>query len=154
MEYVTLNNGVKMPQLGFGVFQIKDPAECEQAVKDAISAGYRLIDTAASYGMEGWAPFAEGKNNLFHNETLKCIGEKYGKSIAQVILRWLLDRGIVCIPKSVKKERMEENFNVFDFALDEEDREKISALDTGASCFFDHRDPAVVENLAGLVRNV
>ena len=77
------------------------------------------------------------------------------KSIAQVILRWLLDRGIVCIPKkSVKKERMEENFNVFDFALDEEDREKISALDTGASCFFDHRDPAVVENLAGLVRNV
>lgn len=283
MEYVTLNNGVKMPQLGFGVFQIKDPAECEQAVKDAISAGYRLIDTAASYGneeavgkaikqcgvpreelfittklwisdttyegakaafhkslerlgldyldlylihqplndyygawrameelykegkvraigvcsfypdrladliafnevapavnqveanvffqqkeaqkymqskgiaMEGWAPFAEGKNNLFHNETLKRIGEKYGKSIAQVILRWLLDRGVVCIPKSVKKERMEENFNVFDFALDEEDREKISALDTGASCFFDHRDPAVVENLAGLVRNV
>ncbi|BCZ27489.1 hypothetical protein EUBC25_15760 [Claveliimonas bilis] len=145
MEYVTLNNGVKMPQLGFGVFQIKDPAECEQAVKDAISAGYRLIDTA---------PFAEGKNNLFHNETLKCIGEKYGKSIAQVILRWLLDRGVVCIPKSVKKERMEENFNVFDFALDEEDREKISALDTGTSCFFDHRDPAVVENLAGLVRNV
>lgn len=272
-----------MPQLGFGVFQIKDPAECEQAVKDAISAGYRLIDTAASYGneeavgkaikqcgvpreelfittklwisdttyegakaafhkslerlgldyldlylihqplndyygawrameelykegkvraigvcsfypdrladliafnevapavnqveanvffqqkeaqkymqskgiaMEGWAPFAEGKNNLFHNETLKRIGEKYGKSIAQVILRWLLDRGVVCIPKSVKKERMEENFNVFDFALDEEDREKISALDTGASCFFDHRDPAVVENLAGLVRNV
>lgn len=280
---VSLNNGVKMPQLGFGVFQIKDPAECEQAVKDAISAGYRLIDTAASYGneeavgkaikqcgvpreelfittklwisdttyegakaafhkslerlgldyldlylihqplndyygawrameelykegkvraigvcsfypdrladliafnevapavnqveanvffqqkeaqkymqskgiaMEGWAPFAEGKNNLFHNETLKRIGEKYGKSIAQVILRWLLDRGVVCIPKSVKKERMEENFNVFDFALDEEDREKISALDTGASCFFDHRDPAVVENLAGLVRNV
>ncbi len=283
MEYVTLNNGVKMPQLGFGVFQIKDPAECEQAVKDAISAGYRLIDTAASYGneeavgkaikqcgvpreelfittklwisdttyegakaafhkslerlgldyldlylihqplndyygawrameelykegkvraigvcsfypdrladliafnevapavnqveanvffqqkeaqkymqskgivMEGWALFAEGKNNLFHNETLKCIGEKYGKSIAQVILRWLLDRGVVCIPKSVKKEKMEENFNVFDFALDEEDREKISALDTGASCFFAHRDPAVVENLAGLVRNV
>lgn len=283
MEYVTLNNGVKMPQIGFGVYQIKDPAECEQAVVDAVATGYRLIDTAASYGneeavgkaikrcgvpreelfittklwisdttyegakaaflksldklglnyldlylihqplndyygawsameelykegriraigvcsfypdrladliafnevapavnqveanvffqqkesqkymqskgvvMEGWAPFAEGKNELFHNETLKEIGEKHGKSIAQVVLRWLLQRGIVCIPKSVKKERMEENFNVFDFTLDEDDLAKIAALDTGKSCFFDHRDPAVVENLAGLVRNV
>ena len=283
MEYVTLNNGVKMPQLGFGVYQIKDPAECEQAVVDAVSTGYRLIDTAASYGneeavgraikrcgvpreelfittklwisdttyegaktafqksldklgldyldlylihqplndyygawrameelykegkiraigvcsfypdrladliafnevapavnqveanvffqqnesqkymqskgvvMEGWAPFAEGKNDLFHNETLKEIGEKHGKSVAQVVLRWLLQRGIVCIPKSVKKERMEENFNVFDFTLDKEDFAKIGALNTGMSCFFDHRDPAVVENLAGLVRNV
>ena len=283
MEYVTLNNGVKMPQLGFGVYQIKDPAQCEQAVLDAISTGYRLIDTAASYGneeavgaairkcgvpreelfittklwisdtsyegtkkafqksldklglsyldlylihqplndyygawrameelykegkvraigvcnfypdrladlisfnevapavnqveanvffqqqdsqkyiqskgvvMEGWAPFAEGKNDLFHNETLQKIGEKYGKSIAQVVLCWLLQRGIVCIPKSVKKERMEENFNVFDFQLDAEDVAKIEAMDTGMSCFFDHHDPAVVENLAGLVRNV
>lgn len=283
MEYVTLNNGVKMPQLGFGVFQIKDPAQCEQAVLDAISVGYRLIDTAASYGneeavgraikkcgvpreelfittklwisdtsyegakdafqksldklgldyldlylihqplnnyygawrameelykegkvraigvcsfypdrladliafnevapavnqveanvffqqkesqeymeskgvvMEGWAPFAEGKNDLFQNETLQKIGDKYGKSIAQVVLRWLLQRGIVCIPKSVKKERMEQNFNVFDFQLNQEDMEKIAGLDTGASCFFNHRDPAVVENLAGLVRNV
>lgn len=283
MEYVTLNNGVKMPQLGFGVFQIKDPAQCEQAVLDAISVGYRLIDTAASYGneeavgraikkcgvpreelfittklwisdtsyegakaafkksldklgldyldlylihqplndyygawrameelykegkvraigvcsfypdrladliafnevapavnqveanvffqqkesqeymeskgvvMEGWAPFAEGKNNLFQNETLQKIGDKYGKSIAQVVLRWLLQRGIVCIPKSVKKERMEQNFNVFDFQLNQEDMEKIAGLDTGTSCFFNHRDPAVVENLAGLVRNV
>lgn len=283
MKYVTLNNGVTMPQLGFGVFQIKDPVECEQAVLDAISVGYRLIDTAASYGneeavgraiakcgvpreelfittklwisdtsyegakwafqksldklglnyldlylihqplndyygawrameelyeagkvraigvcsfypdrladliafnkvapavnqveanvffqqeesrkymqskgvvMEGWAPFAEGKNDLFHNETLAEIGEKYGKSIAQVVLRWLLQRGIVCIPKSVKKERMEQNFDVFDFNLAEEDMKKIAALDTGNSCFFNHRDPAVVENLAGLVRNV
>lgn len=71
-----------------------------------------------------------------------------------MVLRWLLQRGIVCIPKSVKKERMEENFNVFDFTLDEEDFAKIAALDTGMSCFFDHRNPAVVENLAGLVRNV
>ena len=283
MEYVTLNNGVKMSQLGFGVYQIKDPAQCEQAVLDAISTGYRLIDTAASYGneeavgaairkcgvpreelfittklwisdtsyegtkkafqksldklglsyldlylihqplndyygawrameelykegkvraigvcnfypdrladlisfnevapavnqveanvffqqqdsqkyiqskgvvMEGWAPFAEGKNDLFHNETLQKIGEKYGKSIAQVVLRWLLQRGIVCIPKSMKKERMEENFNVFDFQLDAEDVAKIEAMDTGMSCFFGHHDPAVVENLAGLVRNV
>lgn len=283
MEYVTLNNGVKMPQLGFGVYQIKDPAQCEQAVLDAISVGYRLIDTAASYGneeavghtirkcgvpreelfittklwisdtsyegakkafqksldklgldyldlylihqplndyygawrameelykegkvraigvcsfypdrladllsfnevapavnqveanvffqqnesqkymqsrgvvMEGWAPFAEGKNDLFHNEVLARIGEKHGKSVAQVVLRWLLQRGIVCIPKSVKKERMEQNFDVFDFTLDGEDLAQIAALDTGMSCFFDHHDPAVVENLAGLVRNV
>lgn len=283
MKYVTLNNGVNMPQLGFGVFQIADPLSCEQAVTDAISTGYRMIDTAASYGneeavgraikhcgisreelfittklwisdtsyegakkafqksldrlgldyldlylihqplndyygawrameelykegkvraigvcsfypdrladliafneitpavnqveanvffqqkgsqkymeskgviMEGWAPFAEGKNDLFHNETLKNIGAKYGKSIAQVVLCWLLQRGIVCIPKSIKKERMEENFNVFDFSLDKEDIQKIEALDTGKSCFFDHRDPVVVENLTGLVRNV
>ena len=104
--------------------------------------------------MEGWAPFAEGKNNLFQNETLQKIGDKYGKSIAQIVLRWLLQRGIVCIPKSVNKERMEQNFNVFDFQLAQEDMDKIAELDTGASCFFNHRDPAVVENLAGLVRNV
>ena len=226
-----------MPKLGFGVFQIRDAAQCEQAVRDAIDVGYRLIDTAASYGneeavgkaikscgvaredlfittklwisdtsyegakkafqksldrladliafnkvapavnqveanvffqqkesqkymeskgvvMEGWAPFAEGKNDLFHNETLRGIGEKYGKTIAQVVLRWLLQRGVVCIPKSTKWERMEENFQVFDFTLSEEDMETIAALDTRKSCFFDHRDPAVVENLAGMVRNV
>ena len=283
MENVRLNNGIKMPKLGFGVFQIRDAAQCEQAVRDAIDVGYRLIDTAASYGneeavgkaikscgvaredlfittklwisdtsyegakkafqksldwlgldyldlylihqplndyygawrameemyeagkiraigvcsfypdrladliafnkvapavnqveanvffqqkesqkymeskgvvMEGWAPFAEGKNDLFHNETLRGIGEKYGKTIAQVVLRWLLQRGVVCIPKSTKRERMEENFQVFDFTLSEEDMETIAALDTGKSCFFDHRDPAVVENLAGMVRNV
>lgn len=283
MEYVTLNNGIKMPQLGFGVYQIRDPKECEKAVLDAISVGYRLIDTAASYGneeavgeairkcgvpreelfittklwisdtsyegakkafqksldklglqyldlylihqplndyygawrgmeelyqegkvrtigvcsfypdrladlisfqkvapavnqveanvffqqreaqrymqsrnvvMEGWAPFAEGKNDLFHNETLQKIGQKHGKTVAQAVLRWLLQRGIVCIPKSVRKERMEENFAVFDFQMDKSDMEQIAALDTGKSCFFDHRDPAVVENLAGLVRNV
>ena len=237
MEYVRLNNGIKMPKLGFGVFQIRDAAQCEQAVRDAIDVGYRLIDTAASYGneeavgkaikscgvaredlfittklwisdtsyegakkafqksldrladliafnkvapavnqveanvffqqkesqtymeskgvvMEGWAPFAEGKNDLFHNETLRGIGEKYGKTIDQVVLRWLLQRGVVCIPKSTKRERMEENFQVFDFTLSEEDMETIAALDTGKSCFFDHRDPAVVENLAGMVRNV
>ena len=283
MEYVRLNNGIKMPKLGFGVFQIRDAAQCEQAVRDAIDVGYRLIDTAASYGneeavgkaikscgvaredlfittklwisdtsyegakkafqksldrlgldyldlylihqplndyygawrameemyeagkiraigvcsfypdrladliafnkvapavnqveanvffqqkesqkymeskgvvMEGWAPFAEGKNDLFHNETLRGIGEKYGKTIAQVVLRWLLQRGVVCIPKSTKREWMEENFQVFDFTLSEEDMETIAALDTGKSCFFDHRDPAVVENLAGMVRNV
>ena len=281
MEYVTLNNGIQMPKLGFGVYQIRDAAQCEQAVVDAVSVGYRLIDTAASYGneeavgravkrcgipreelflttklwisdtsyegakaafhkslermgldyldlylihqplndyygawrameelyqeglvraigvcsfypdrladlisfqkvvpavnqvetnvffqqreaqeymqskgvvMEGWAPFAEGKNNLFQNEALLSIGEKHQKSVAQVVLRWLLQRNIVCIPKSVKKERMEENIQVFDFSLDEEDLKAIASLDTGKSCFFNHRDPLVVEQLAGRVR--
>ena len=282
MEYVTLNNGVKMPILGFGVYQIKDPKECEQAVADGISVGYRLIDTAASYGneeavgravrrckvpreelfittklwisdtsyegarkafqksmdklgldyldlylihqpmndyygawramtelykegkiraigvcsfypdrladlvafnevapavnqvetniffqqkkaqevmeekgvqMESWAPFAEGRGNLFGNPVLKGIGEKYGKSVAQVVLRWQIQRGIVCIPKSVKKERMEQNIQVFDFELSDGDMELIAALDTNCSAFFDHRDPAVIDMLAGLVRN-
>ena len=283
MEYVTLNNGVGMPVLGFGTYQIKDPAVCEQAVRDAIDVGYRMIDTAASYGneeavgraiqscgvprdrlfittklwisdasyqgamrgfeasmqrlgldyldlylihqplgdyygawramtelcragriraigvcsfypdrladliafnemppavnqvecnvffqqqaaqdymkskgvqMQSWAPFAEGHNDLFHNETLAAIGARYGKSVAQVVLRWQLQRGIVCIPKSVKKERMQQNFDVFDFSLSEEDMAAIAAMDTGVSSFFDHRDPAVVEMLAGLVRKV
>ena len=271
-----------MPILGFGVYQIKDPKECEQAVADAISVGYRLIDTAASYGneeavgravrrckvpreelfittklwisdtsyegarkafqksmdklgldyldlylihqpmndyygawramtelykegkiraigvcsfypdrladlvafnevapavnqvetniffqqkkaqevmeekgvqMESWAPFAEGRGNLFGNPVLKGIGEKYGKSVAQVVLRWQIQRGIVCIPKSVKKERMEQNIQVFDFELSDGDMELIAALDTNCSAFFDHRDPAVIDMLAGLVRN-
>ncbi|WP_122642108.1 aldo/keto reductase [Luxibacter massiliensis] len=283
MEFVTLNNGVKMPILGFGVYQIADLKECEQAVVDAIQTGYRLIDTAASYGneeavgraikrcgipreelfittklwitdtsyegakrgfetsmkklgldyldlylihqplndyygawramtelyregkiraigvcsfypdrladliafnevkpainqveaniyfqqkkaqefmkekdvqMEGWAPFAEGRNNLFDNDILKRIGEKYKKSVAQVVLRWLLQRGIVCIPKSTKKKRMEENFAVFDFELTCEDMEAIKSLDTNTSAFFDHHDPAAVERLVNLVRNV
>lgn len=283
MEYVTLNNGVQMPILGFGVYQITDPAQCEQAVADAVDLGYRLIDTAASYGneeavgravrrcgvpreelfittklwisdtsyegakrafrksmdklgleyldlylihqpmndyygawramtelykegkiraigvcsfypdrladliafnevtpavnqvetniffqqgkaqevmrekgvqMESWAPFAEGRGNLFENPVLKCIAKKYGKSVAQIVLRWQIQRGIVCIPKSVKKERMEQNIQVFDFALAQEDMELIAALDTGESAFFDHRDPAVIDMLAGLVRNV
>ncbi len=283
MDFVTLNNGVTMPQLGFGVFQITDPAECEQAVRDAVEVGYRSFDTAASYGneeavgralascgvprdelfvttklwitdasyegakrgfakslerlgldyidlylihqplgdvygawrameelyqegvvraigvanfypdrladliafnevtpavnqveanvffqqweaqqfmeakgvqMEGWAPFAEGHNDLFHNPVLAAIGQKYGKSVAQVVLRWLLQRGIVCIPKSVSKERMAQNFDVFDFELSADDMAAIRALDENQSSFFDHRDPAAVERLTGLVRNV
>src|SRR6476469_5396816 len=274
MQTVKLNNGVEMPILGFGVFQVKDLNECERSVVDAIQTGYRLIDTAQSYeneeavgkaikrsgvkreelfittkiwiqsnGYEGtktafenslkrlqldyldlylihqpfgdvygewramqdlykegkgraigvsnfhpdrlidliihneivpavnqiethpfhqqietqqflqennvqiesWGPFAEGKNNIFHNELLASIGKKYNKSIAQVILRWLTQRGIIAIPKSVRKERMEENFNVFDFELSEEDMETIKALDTNKSSFFDHRDPAMVK---------
>lgn len=274
MQTVKLNNGVEMPILGFGVFQVKDLAECERSVLDAINTGYRLIDTAASYeneeavgkaikrsgvkredlfittklwiqsnGYEGtkkafevsmkklglnyldlylihqpfgdvyrewkameelykegrikaigvsnfhpdrlidlivhneivpavnqiethpfhqqietqkflhennvqiesWGPFAEGKNNLFHNELLSSIGKKYNKTIAQVVLRWLTQKGVVAIPKSVRKERMKENFNVFDFELSKEDMEAIKTLDTNASLFFDHRDPAMVK---------
>jgi diketogulonate reductase-like aldo/keto reductase len=274
MEKVTLNNGVEMPILGFGIFQVTDLAECERSVVDAIGSGYRLIDTAQSYlneeavgraikrggvpradlfittklwiqsnGYEGtkgaferslkrlqldyldlflihqpygdvygewrameelykerkvraigvsnfqpdrlmdliihneilpvvnqvethpfyqqnetqqflrenhiqiesWGPFAEGKNNIFHNELLKSIADKYKKSIAQVILRWLIQRSVVAIPKSVRKERMEENFNVFDFQLSADDMEAIKTLDTNASSFFDHRDPKMVK---------
>ena len=95
--------------------------------------------------IESWGPFAEGKNNIFHNELLCSIGEKYNKSIAQVILRWLTQRGVVAIPKSVRKERMEENFNIFDFELSAEDMEAIKSLDTKTSSFFDHRDAAMVQ---------
>ena len=274
---VTLNNGVAMPILGFGVFQVPDPAECERGVRDAIDVGYRLLDTAASYGNEeavgaairshgidrselfvttklwvqdasyerakaafersmnklqldyldlylihqpygdvygawrameelhkagriraigvsnfypdrlvdfvlhnevkpvvnqieihpfhqqtdavrtlaeygvqpeAWGPFAEGKNGLFTNEVLQTIADKHGKSIAQVVLRWLTDRGIVAIPKSVRKERMAQNFAIFDFDLDAGDLEAIAKLDQNASSFFDHRDPAMVKWLS------
>jgi 2,5-diketo-D-gluconate reductase A len=274
MQKVKLNNGVEMPILGFGVFQVTDLAECERSVLDAISTGYRLIDTAQSYmneeavgraikqsgvkreelfittklwiqsngydgakkafdaslkklqldyldlylihqpygdvygewramqelykegrvkaigvsnfhpdrlmdlivnneivpavnqvethpfhqqietqkflqdnnvQIESWGPFAEGKNNIFHNEVLASIGKKYNKSIAQVILRWLTQRGVVAIPKSVRKERMAENFNSLDFKLTEDDLNAIRELDTNASLFFDHRDPAMVK---------
>ncbi len=104
--------------------------------------------------MESWAPFAEGRGNLFENPVLKCIGKKYGRSVAQIVLRWQIQRGIVCIPKSVKKERMEQNIRIFDFELSRDDMELIAALDTEKSAFFDHRDPAVIDMLAGLVRKV
>jgi diketogulonate reductase-like aldo/keto reductase len=274
MQKVILNNGVEMPMLGFGVFQVADPLECENAVLDAIETGYRLIDTAASYmnetavgnaikksglsrkdlfittklwvqdtgfektkkavekslnklqtdyldlylihqpygdvygswrameelykegkikaigisnfqpdrvmdlitfneinpavnqvethpfnqqietqkflaenkvQIESWGPFAEGKNNLFNNELLLSIASKYGKSVAQVVLRWLTQRGVVTIPKSVKKERIKENFNIFDFDLSAEDMEVITTLDTRTSSFFDHRDPEIIK---------
>jgi diketogulonate reductase-like aldo/keto reductase len=272
-----LNNGVEMPILGFGVFQMNDAKECEQAVYDALMAGYRLIDTAASYlneeevgraikrsgvpreelfittklwvqdtgyentkkafakslerlqldyidlylihqpfgdvygswrameelyregkikaigvsnfyadrlvdlithnevvpavnqvethpfcqqvesanlmkennvQIESWAPFAEGKNDIFQNEVLVSIAEKHNKSVAQVILRWLTQRGVVVIPKSVRKERIIENFNIFDFELSQEDMEKIATLDTKESLFFSHRDPEMVKSLS------
>jgi len=95
--------------------------------------------------IESWGPLAEGKNDLFHNELLASVGKKYNKTIAQVVIRWLTQRGVIAIPKSVRKERMAENFNSLDFELSAEDMEAIKTLDTNKSYFFDHRDPAMVK---------
>ncbi|MGX7730852.1 aldo/keto reductase [Rhodococcus sp. 2H158] len=278
MQTVTLNNGVVMPVLGFGVYQIP-PEQTEQAVTDALAAGYRLLDTAAAYGneeavgraignsgiareelfvttklwiqdageqnterafgkslqrlgldyldlylihqpfgdvygswramehllgeggvkaigvsnfypdrlvdliehneitpavnqiethpvfqrtadqalmrergvqIESWGPFAEGRNNLFADPVLTEIGATHGKSVAQVVLRWLIQRGVVVIPKSVRADRMAENFDVFDFELTDEQMASIAAMDTGASLFFDHRDPEIVSRLGNV----
>lgn len=97
--------------------------------------------------IESWGPFAEGKNNIFSNELLLSIAGKYQKTVAQVILRWLTQRGVLAIPKSVRTERMVENFNIFDFELSPEDMNAIISLDTKKSNFFDHRDPAIVKGL-------
>jgi len=274
MEKVTLNNGVEMPVLGFGVYQVPDAEECEKSILEAIHTGYRLIDTAASYmneeavgkaikrsevareelfittklwildtgyentknvfekslkrlqldyldlylihqpfgdiygswrameelyhegkiraigvsnfhpdrvmdliihnevvpavnqiethpfnqqietqkflkdnnvQIESWGPFAEGRNDIFKNELLVPIAGKYKKSVAQVILRWLIQRGVVAIPKSVHKERIVENYNIFDFELSTEEMNAIVSLDTKRSLFFDHRDPEMVK---------
>jgi diketogulonate reductase-like aldo/keto reductase len=279
MEKVILNNGVEMPVLGFGVFQIFDAKQCEQCVIDAIQTGYRLIDTAPAYAneeavgrairnsgvarselfvttklwtqdagrgktgkafekslaklqldyldlylihqpfgdiygawremeelykegriraigicnfqpdrlvdliyhneivpavnqvethpffqqtesnrtmqeygvqTEAWGPFAEGKNKIFQNELLVSIGEKYNKTVAQIILRWLMQRNVAAIPKSVHKERIIENFNIFDFVISQEDMDKIAALDMKKSAFFSQNDPDIVKGLLSL----
>ena len=280
MEYVTLNNGIKMPMLGYGVYQVTND-ECERCVRDALDVGYRSIDTAQAYGNEeavgrgiknsgvkrddiflttkvwvsnggyenakksieeslkkldteyidlllihqpfndyygtwrameeaykigylraigvsnfypdrlvdlcrfvevtpavnqvethvfqqqkkaheymekyevqheSWGPFAEGRKDFFTNPTLTEIGAKYGKSAAQTALRFLIQSNVVVIPKSTHKERMEQNFDVFDFTLSGEDIAKIQALDEGESLFFSHYDPATVEMITGLQR--
>ena len=279
MNYITLSNGLKMPQLGYGVYQVSQE-ECERCVLDALKVGYRLIDTAQSYfneeqvgnaivksgvpreeiflttkvwvehygydecrksveeslkklktdyidlmllhqpfsdyygawraledlyeegklkaigvsnfypdrlvdiasfsrirpmvnqvethphnqqieaqkwmekygvQIESWAPFGEGRNGLFDDPVLASIGAKYGKTTAQVMLRWQLQRGIVAIPKSVHIERMQENFNVFDFVLSDEDMKNITALDKQTSSFFSHQDPNMVEWFVGII---
>lgn len=274
MQTVTLNNGVKMPLLGFGVYQIPDAEECESAVYEALKAGYRLIDTASGYlneeavgraikrsgvpreelfittklwiqdagyesaklafakslkklgldyldlylihqpfgdyygawrameelyhegkiraigvsnflpdrlmdlivhnkvvpavnqvethpflqqadnaafmkeqgvQIESWGPFAEGRNNLFSNEVLSGIAAKHNKSVAQVVLRWLIQRDIVAIPKSVRKERIVENFDIFNFELSADDMAQIALLDTGESLFLSYHDPEIAK---------
>lgn len=281
METVKLNNGIEMPLLGFGVFQITDIKEAEKAVLTALDAGYRLIDTASSYGNEeavgraikqskitrsdifvttklwvqdtgyeatkraineslkklqldyldlylihqpygdvygswrameeayesgmiraigvsnfepdriwdlalynrvrpavnqieinpwmqqqdavkflqdkaiqpeAWAPFAEGKNQIFSNPLLQEIGLSHHKSVGQVILRWLIQRKIVVIPKSVHRQRIVENSNIFDFTLTDQEMAKINRLDKRQSQFFDHRDPAAVERIYNMIR--
>ena len=277
MKTVTLNNGVVMPQIGYGVYQVS-PAECERCVSDALRVGYRMIDTAQAYHNEegvgaavkksgiardelflvskvwisnygfdkakasideslrklgtdyidlmllhqpfcdrygayraleaaykegkvraigvsnfypdhfidlasnveivpavnqvethvfdqqveaqgymkefgthmmAWAPLAEGRNNFFSNPMLEEIGRKYGKSVAQVALRWLIQRDIIIIPKSVHIERMQQNLDIFDFELSQEDMAAIAALDTKQSLFFDHHAPEVVKMFMG-----
>ena len=281
MKDVMLNNGIKMPIAGFGVFQIPDLEECERVVLDAIEVGYRLIDTAQAYGneeavgraiqktsvpreelfittkvwisnagyekakrsieeslkkmqldyldlvlihqpvgdyygtyrameelykegkikaigvsnfypdrlvdiclfnevvpavnqvevnvfhqqkeaekvmtkyqvqMQAWAPFAEGRNDMFNQPLLKEIGNRYNKTVAQVILRWLTQRGIVVLAKSTRKSRMEENINIFDFELSEQEMRMIAELDKKESSFFSHYDPNIIEYLASLSR--
>jgi 2,5-diketo-D-gluconate reductase A len=99
--------------------------------------------------IESWGPFAEGRNNLFTDPTLSQIAEAHGKSVAQVVLRWLVQREVVVIPKSVRADRMTQNLDIFDFTLTEDQMSQIATLDTGASLFFDHRDPAMVSWLGG-----
>lgn len=283
MKNIVLNNGIEMPSVGFGVFQITDYDQCVNAVIDALDVGYRLIDTAQSYGNEkavgdaiaksgipredlfittkvwisnsgyekakesilkslelmsldyldlvlihqpigdyygtyramsdcqkeglikaigvsnfypdrlvdlslnqeiipsvnqievnpfhqqiaalpfnnkynvqvqAWAPFAEGQHDIFNNQVLKKIGSKYDKTVAQVILRWLHQRNIVPLSKTINKERMKENINIFDFELSDSDMELIQSLDTETSSFFNHQTPEAVERLVSLVRNV
>lgn len=109
---------------------------------------------ADKYGvvLEAWAPFAEGRNNMFHNEVLQAIGEKHNKSVAQVILRWLYQRGIVSLAKSVHEERIRENFDIYSFELDNDDMKKIETLDTKTSSFFSHQDPGIIEWFGQLIQ--
>jgi 2,5-diketo-D-gluconate reductase A len=115
--------------------------------------GSQKFLTENNIQIESWGPFAEGKNNIFGNEVLVSIAEKHGKTVAQVILRWMTQRDIIVIPKSVRKDRMAENFDIFDFELAQEDMNAIRQLDTGTSLFFDHRDPAMVKFLSEAKRN-
>ncbi len=100
--------------------------------------------------IESWGPFAEGRNNLFSDPVLSAIGGSHGRSVAQVVLRWLIQRNVVVIPKSVRRERVAENFDIFDFELTGEEMTRIAGMDTGASLFFDHRDPAMVSRLGNV----
>ena len=124
---IVLNNGVTIPPIGYGVFRMTDMEEGENAVVQAVKAGYPLIDTAAAYENET----AVGKADLFTNEILCEIAQKHGKSVAQIVLRWLVQRGIVPVVKSANPDRMKENLDIFDFVLSEDEMKEIATLDTG-----------------------
>lgn len=171
MDYITLNNGVQMPQEGYGVFQITDPDECRRCVTDALACGYRLIDTASAYMIEihpffqqqsalhtmneyhvqpeAWGPLSEGQRDIFHNKLLAKIAWKYHKSVAQIILRWHVQRGVVVIPKSPKKNRMEENIHIWDFQLTQEDMKQIAGMDIGHSEIINHYSSCTAKALNG-----
>ena len=129
------------------LFDRKVVPAIDQVETNPLNAQYKAQENMEKYGVhiEAWAPFGEGRNGLFENETLKKIGDKYQKSVAQVILRWLIQRGVIAVCKSTHIERMEQNFNVFDFALSSEDMEEIRKLDTSDSLFFNHQDPKMIE---------
>lgn len=133
----------------------EDKPVINQIEFNPFNQNYEEEKVMREYGVapEAWAPFAEGKNNIFHNEVLAQIGRKYNKSVAQVILRWLVQRGIIVLTKSTNIERIKENFDIFNFELSKEDMEKIKELDTGASQFFNHYDPETVKMLNNLHRN-
>lgn len=217
MEFATLANGVEMPMLGYGVFQIDDETT-ERCVADALDAGYRLIDTAQAYGNErgvgaaiaksgvvraigvsnfdpvrlldlcmfakmpplvnqveihafrqqdaaidnmralgvqpmAWGPFAEGMNNFFQNPLLAEVGKAHGKTIGQAALRFLMDKGVVAIPKTVRRERMAENTDVFDFELTGEDAERIRTLDSPDFTCYDHTDVELIGSLLSFIKS-
>ena len=129
------------------LFQRKVIPAVNQVETNPINAQFKAQKNMGKYGVhiEAWAPFGEGRNGLLENEILVNIGKKYNKSAAQVILRWLIERGVIIACKSTHIDRMEQNFNVFDFELSEEDMEEIKKLDSNDSLFFDHQDPSMVE---------
>jgi 2,5-diketo-D-gluconate reductase A len=133
---VTLNNGVEMPVIN----QIETHPFFQHG-------DYQQLMRDREVQIESWGPFAEGRNNLFTDPTLTEITDGHGKSVAQVVLRWLIQRDVVVIPKSVRRDRMAENLAVFDFELTDDQMAQIAGLDTGESLFFDHRDPAAVSQL-------
>jgi diketogulonate reductase-like aldo/keto reductase len=129
------------------VNQVETNPFCQQVESNEVMKEYNVQ-------IESWAPFGEGRNDMFKNEVLSLIAKKHNKSLAQVILRWLIQRNVIVIPKSVRKDRMAENFNIFDFKLDMEDMDKISVLDTKESLFFSHRDPKIVKWIGTMKRDL
>lgn len=127
------------------VNQVETHPFCQQIDSQKVMEEYKVQ-------IESWGPFAEGRNNMFQNEVLVSLAQKHNKSVAQIVLRWLVQRSVVAIPKSVRKERIIENFNIFDFELSSEDMDKIAALDKKESTFFSHRDPEVVKWICSLRR--